>query len=179
MIGSDPTKAAEELEKWAAGLERRAQRYTQLQQRLDATSATEESPDGVIRVTVDANGVPTEIALSERTRGMDPNQLSAAIMACMKRAQATLRQQAQELIQSIVPADDEPARNLMAQYQQRFPDLPEEDYATGSTVTPQMRLDEVEDAPVPGGRPRQPQPPPRAPRDHNSDDDWNDESFLR
>jgi hypothetical protein len=61
VISSDPTKAAEELEKWAAGLERRAQRYTQPQQRLDATSATGESPDGAIRVTVDANGVPTEM----------------------------------------------------------------------------------------------------------------------
>lgn len=179
MINSDPTKAAQELEKWAAGLEQRAQRYTELQQRLNATSATEGSPDGAVRVTVDANGVPTEISLSERTRGMDPGHLSAHIMACMKRAQAKLRQQAQELIQTIVPADDEPARQLVAQYQQRFPDPPGGS-VTDPNVTREMRLGEIADGPVPE-QPRRPpeRSPRRAPREHDSaDDGWNDQSFL-
>lgn len=125
MINPDPTKAAEELEKWASGLEQRAQRYQDLQRQLDATSATESSPDGAIKVTVDSNGVPTELVLTERTRGMDPAQVSAQIMTCMKRAQARLRQQVQDLVRATVPAEDEPARNLVAQYEQRFPEVPE------------------------------------------------------
>lgn len=122
MLNQDPTKAAEELEKWASGLEQRAQRYTELQHRLDATSATETSPDGSIRVTVDANGVPTDLVLTERTRGMDPGQVSAQIMTTMRRAQARLRLQVQDLVQSTVPADDAPARNIVAQYDRRFPE---------------------------------------------------------
>lgn len=123
VISQDPAKAAEQLEKWASGLETRAQRYNELQQRLDATSATESSPDGAIRVTVDANGVPTDIELTERARGMDPAQVSEQIMTTMRRAQAKLRQQVHDLVQATVPADDEPARNLMAQYDQRFPEV--------------------------------------------------------
>jgi hypothetical protein len=123
VISSDPEKAAEDLEKWATGLEQRAARYTELQHRMDATSATESSSDGAVRVTVDANGVPTDLVLTERARGVEPTQLSAQILATMRRAQSRLRQQVLDLVRSTVPADDEPARNLVAQYEQRFPEV--------------------------------------------------------
>ncbi len=108
MISSDPTKAAEELEKWAAGLAKKARGYTQLQQRLDETSVTAVARDGAIRVTVDANGVPTQLDLSERARELPAGQLSAEIMGCMRQAQARLREQVKDLIAGTVPADDEP-----------------------------------------------------------------------
>lgn len=176
MINPDPLKAADELEKWATGLEQRAARYHQLQRQLDATSATATSPDGSVRVTVDSNGVPTEVALSERNRGADPAHVSAQIMAGMRKAQAELRHRVQALIQETVPADDEPARNLAAQYEQRFPDLPDagdtgyqpaRDLAIG-------RLDEDDHGAAP------PPPPPQRPaRRDDTDGDWDDRTFLR
>ncbi len=165
-------KAADQLEKWAEGLEQRAQRYTQLQQQMNATSAVAASPDGSVRVTVDSNGVPTEITLSDRTRGLEPGALSAQIMAGMRNAQAKLRQEVQALIAATVPAEDEPARNLVAQYQQRFPDQVEEP-GGGREMTEEMRIGRVEDDDT------APPPPRRAPRGNGPDDDWGDQSFLR
>ncbi|XVV01257.1 YbaB/EbfC family nucleoid-associated protein [Actinosynnema sp. CA-248983] len=172
MINADPTKAAEELEKWAAGLEQRAERYNQLQRQLDTTSATATSPDGTVRVTVDANGVPTDIALSDRTRGAEPAQVSAQIMAGMRKAQAQLRQQVQALIQETVPADDEPARNLAAQYEQRFPDVPD-DRGTDYEVAEDMRIGGIEE-----DGPAAP-PAPRPARRPDTDEGWDDQTFLR
>ncbi|MPZ86247.1 MAG: YbaB/EbfC family DNA-binding protein [Actinophytocola sp.] len=172
MISSDPTKAAEELDKWAAGLEQRAQRYNELQQRLDETSATDSTQDGAIRVTVDSNGVLTQLELSERIRDLAPSQLSSEVMACMRRAQAKLRARVEDLIETTVPADDEPARNLVAQYQQRFPDLPDD--SAGHEVDHGERLGAVEDEPAP---PPSARPTRRSTADH--DDDWDDESPLR
>ncbi|TQM79351.1 YbaB/EbfC DNA-binding family protein [Saccharothrix saharensis] len=175
MIDPHPTKAAEELDKWAAGLEQRAQRYRDLQQQMDATNASAASPDGSVRVTVDSNGVPTDIALSDRTRGAEPTALSGQIMAALHNAQAKLRQQVQALVAATVPADDEPARNLVAQYQQRFPhEVVEPD--TGREVHREMRIGRVEDDVPP---PPSPRPPRRAPGDNGPDDGWEDRSFLR
>lgn len=148
MISSDPTRAAEELEKWAAGLEEKARGYTQLQQRLDETSVTAVAREGAIRVTVDPNGVPTRLELSERARELPAGQLAA----------------------DTVPADDEPARNMFAQYEQRFPgmvdDLPGDDDG---------RIAELRDEQAPHEEPRQ---RPRSTTDTPADE-WDDESPLR
>lgn len=172
MISSDPTKAAEELEKWAAGLEKKARGYTQLQQRLDETSVTAVARDGAIRVTVDANGVPTALDLSERARELPAGQLSAEIMGCMRQAQARLREQVKGLIADTVPADDEPARNMVAQYEQRFPGMVDDD---GHDTGQDDRIAELPDEPV--ARPEPPRPPSTT--DRPGDDEWDDESPLR
>lgn len=156
LINADPSKAADELDRWAAGLEQKARRYTELQRQLDQTTATASSSDGAVRVTVDANGVPTGIEFSERVRDLDPRRLSAEVMSCLGRAQAELRAQVEELVQDTELADDEPARNIVSQYRQRFPD-PAEESAT--------------DEPPPRPRPSTP--------DRPGDDDWDDESPLR
>ena len=169
MISSDPTKAAEELEKWAAGLEKKALGYNRLQQRLDETSVTAVGRDGAIRVTVDANGVPTELDLSERARELPAGQLAAEIMACMRQAQARLREQVRGLVADSVPVDDEPARNLVAQYERRFPGVvdDEDDEDDG-------RIGELAEEQAPAA-----EPPPRSTTGAPDDDEWDDESPLR
>lgn len=170
MISSDPAKAAEELEKWAAGLENKARGYTRLQQRLDETSVTAVVREGAIRVTVDANDVPTQLDLSERARELPAGQLSAEIMGCMRQAQTRLREQVKGLIVDTVPTDDEPARNLVAQYEQRFPgtvdDPPEDD---------DDRIGELPTEPVAQREP----PRQQSTTDQPGDDEWDDESPLR
>jgi hypothetical protein len=170
LISSDPAKAAEELEKWAAGLEKKAQGYTRLQERLDATSASAVGREGAIRVTVDANGVPTQLDLTERARELHSGQLAAEIMGCMRQAQARLREQVRGIVADTVPADDEPARNLVTQYEQRFPGEVSDDHAEDDD----MRIGELDDDQPP---PEQPQP--RQARNTRNDDEWDDESPLR
>lgn len=171
MVSADPTKAADELDKWATGLERKARAYTELQQRMGATSATESTSDGAIRVTVDSNGVPTDIAFSERARDLEPSRLSSEVMACMRRAQARMRAQVEDLVLATVPVDDEPARNIIAQYQQRFPD--QDDETVGGVDDHGDRLGAIEDEPA-ASPPRASRPTPAEERD-----DWDDGSPLR
>jgi DNA-binding protein YbaB len=178
VISPDPAKAADELDKWAAGLEQRAQRYQQLQQRLDQTSATDSAHGGAIQVAVDSNGVLTHLQLSDRVRELAPSRLADEVMACMRRAQATLRGRVEDLVQATVPIDDQPARNLIAQYQQRFPDPPED--SAKHMPDHQARLGAIEDEPADTASP--PQPPPRPPRRSTEDhpeDYWDGESPLR
>lgn len=171
VISSDPTKAAEELEKWAAGLEKKARGYTQLQQRLDETSVTAVAREGAIRVTVDSNGVPTQLDLTERARELPAGQLSAEIMGCMRQAHARLREQVKGLIADTVPVDDEPARNLATQYEQRFPGVVDDLAEDGDD-----RIGELPDEPA--ARPETPRPSPST-TDTPGDDEWDDESPLR
>lgn len=122
MIGSDPGKTARDLEKWAAGLEQRSRRFTELHQQMNSLRVTEVSRDGAVRVSVDGNGVPTELALTERSVGIDPGQLSAELMACLHRAQGALRAQVERLTTDLV-GDDEAGAVIVNQYAERFPQV--------------------------------------------------------
>jgi DNA-binding protein YbaB len=171
VISSDPTKAAEELEKWAAGLEKKARGYTELQNRLDETSVTADARDGAIRVTVDANGVPIGLELAERTRELAAAQLSAEILGCMRQAQARLRERVRDLVADTVPVDDDPARNLMTQYEQRFPGVVDD-----HTGEDDDRIGEL-----PEEHARHEEPPHRSVTQDTAgpDDEWDDQSPLR
>lgn len=176
VTSADPAKTADELDKWAAGLEQKARQYTELRQRMDGASASESSSDGAVRVTVDANGVPTDIELSDRVRDLAPGRLSAEIMSCMRRAQARLRAQVEDIVAATVPADDEPARNIVAEYRQRFPDPaeePDEPEPDGGARLGSIEDDGEDDEAA------APPPPRRSTVDRPADDDWDDESPLR
>ncbi len=177
MLSSDPTKAAEDLEKWAAGLEKKARSYTELQNRLDQTSVTAEARDGAIRVTVDANGVPTGLELAERTRELPASQLSAEILGCMRQAQARLRERVRDLVADTVPVDDDPARTLVAQYEQRFPGSVD-DHVDEHVEEDGDRIGEL---PEEQARPEtRPTPRPSTPDSPGPDEDeWDDQSPLR
>ncbi len=173
MISADPTKAAEELEKWAAGLEKKARGYTQLQERLDETSVTAAVRQGAIVVTVDSNGVPTRLELTERARELPAGQLAEEIMGCMRQAQARLREQVRALVADTVPADDEPARNLVGQYERRFPGVIDEEPDEDDD-----RIGELADEHADDRAPREAPRPPST-TDTRDDDGWDDESPLR
>ncbi|WP_431951140.1 YbaB/EbfC family nucleoid-associated protein [Nocardia lijiangensis] len=121
MLGDDPNRAADELARWAEKLQHTAQKYQDLQGRMEAIAVTESSADNRISVTVDANGVTTGITLAAATRGMDPAAVAAELMACTRRAQARLRNQVTDLVHSMV-GDDGAGQAIVGQYATRFPD---------------------------------------------------------
>lgn len=165
MTAPDPMKLAEDLTAWAQGLQRRAQSYNTLQQQLDSTSVTAQSPDGAVRVTVDANGVPTELTITERGRGADPAALSQALMATLRRAHAQLRDRVSDLTASTV-GDDAAASEIVAQYRERFPDP-----APESAPEPTLNVGRIdEETPVR----REPRPTRRRPTRDRGDDDGDD-----
>lgn len=121
MTNTDPVA---DLEQWTAGLEQRVQQFGRLQEQLDTTTATESSPGGGVRVTVDSTGVPTDIYFAETSRGEDPARLAADVMATMRRAQAKLTQRVGDLVHDLTPDGDEVSQNIMAGFQRRFPGRP-------------------------------------------------------
>ncbi|WP_329790618.1 YbaB/EbfC family nucleoid-associated protein [Lentzea sp. DG1S-22] len=79
-----------------AAAEREQRRYLDLVQSLAAVSGA--AARGGISVTVDSNGLTTGIELSPAVRDLDPQVLSAQLMACVQKARADARRQVQDLV---------------------------------------------------------------------------------
>jgi DNA-binding protein YbaB len=173
MLGQDPIKAGEQLQQFAENLQQKAQRYSALHQRLGSVGVTERSAGGEVTVTVDANGVLTDLELSERTKGMDPAMVSATIMSCLRQAQAKLREQVATLVHETV-GDDPAGNNIVNQYAERFPDPVDEDGDDPSLR--ELSIGRLEDESA------ERKPEPRRPRPRpleNEDDDLGGGSILR
>jgi hypothetical protein len=88
---------------------------------------TEVSAQGTVRVSVDGQGMPTELTITDRARGVDPARLSAEMMFCLRRAQHTLAERVAGLVASSVPdGGDRAAGRIVARYRERFPQVPED-----------------------------------------------------
>lgn len=87
--------------------------YRSAQHRVSQLVATEASADGAVRVSVDAHGVPTELVLTDRARGVDPARLSAELMSCLQRAHSKLAGRINQPVTSSAPSsaadDDDPS----------------------------------------------------------------------
>ncbi len=161
-------KFAQDLTDWAKNLERKAAQYNELKGRLDAVSVSAQSPDGVARVTVDANGVPTELTITERGRGVDPAQLSHTLTQTLRQAQAKLREQVTQLTMATV-GDDAAGQDIVDNYRERFTEPVREEAPPAAgprTMNLGVRPDEPPAPPRTEPRPSRPRP--------NSDDDGHD-----
>ncbi|MFN2478465.1 MAG: YbaB/EbfC family nucleoid-associated protein [Pseudonocardiaceae bacterium] len=144
FAGMDPGQAGHDLIEWAEQLQRKAQIYHGLQREMAQLAVTETSADGMVRVSVDAQGVPTELTLTDRARAGDPARLSAELMTCLRRAHSTLAAQVQDLVTESVPdGGDETAARIVASYRTRFPDILED--APGSPARTTRRRDDGDD----------------------------------
>jgi len=127
FAGMDPGQAGHGLLEWAEQLQRKAQTYRGLQDQMSQLAVTETSADGMVRVSVDVHGVPTELTLTDQARAGDPARLSAELMTCLRRAHSTLAAQVQDLVTALVPdSRDDAAARIIASYRDRFPDVPED-----------------------------------------------------
>ncbi|MGH3535265.1 MAG: YbaB/EbfC family nucleoid-associated protein [Pseudonocardiaceae bacterium] len=128
--------AGQGLIEWAEQLQRKAQTYRGLQDEMSQLVVTETSADGMVRVSVDAQGVPTELTLTDRARAGDPARLSAELMTCLRRAHSTLAAQVQDLVTASVPdSSDDAAAQIVASYRDRFPDIAEDAPARPARTT--------------------------------------------
>jgi DNA-binding protein YbaB len=97
---------AAELREKVSGLlgefESRTERLRQAQQAAAVVTATLTSPDGLVRVTVDATGMVTELHLApsvfDRTR---PDALARTLRDLLRRAASQVRRQTSELMRPL------------------------------------------------------------------------------
>ncbi|WP_329792135.1 YbaB/EbfC family nucleoid-associated protein [Lentzea sp. DG1S-22] len=81
-----------------AAVDRERRRYQDMVRSLAQTRATASTRDHSMSVTVDADGITTDIELTDRVRDRDPQAISADLMACIGRARAAVREQVQDIV---------------------------------------------------------------------------------
>lgn len=167
-IGGSPEQVERQLEEWARQAEQKAERYQQMGAAVSAVGATESSPDGMVKVTVNSSGAISNLELSDRISEHRGAEVAAQIMACMQRAQGRLAAQVAEAMQATIGDDRSTIDTVVAGYQQRFPEpvVQQADPNAGYHRIGELADD---DEPPPPRRP-QPRPPTRR-ADEDDDDD--------
>lgn len=122
VFGMDSASAREGIEGWAAGLEAKAERYQQMQQRVSEVSATSRSRDGLVRVTVDSGGNVTDLTISDDVRRRSGDEVATAVMSTIRRAQAGITEQVSSVMSETVGDDEATVNAVVSSYRQRFPD---------------------------------------------------------
>ncbi|HVK26183.1 MAG TPA: YbaB/EbfC family DNA-binding protein [Actinokineospora sp.] len=109
----------EELARAEAALSERVRRYGLVNDRISTIRVTEASNNGV-SATVDAAGSLVQLVFDDRVRRLNPTQLAAEALACVRRAQGGIADRVGEAVTEIV-GDDEPGRRIVAGLRGQFP----------------------------------------------------------
>lgn len=151
---------------WQEQVADTARRYGELDARLAHTTVTETSRDGVVQVTVSADGSMVDLVLLESRQPLSMAALAAKIMSCVSRARARLPDLIARAMAETV-GHDQTSELVLADARSRFPPVPAEPAA--------QRREMVEE-------PRRVAPPPvAAPPAHRGDDrddDWNETAIF-
>ncbi|WP_436495175.1 YbaB/EbfC family nucleoid-associated protein [Actinokineospora sp. HUAS TT18] len=158
VFGVDAATTEAGLDRWAAEIQAKADRYNAMQQEVTAVTATQSSPDGSVTVTVDSAGAVKDLQFTEDLKRLPAARMAALVVDTMRRAQAKIADQVSEIVRERVGDDEQTTDAVVGAYRARFPE-PEPERADPTMRV--GRLDEEDDQPE---RPR----PPRRP---NSDDD--------
>jgi DNA-binding protein YbaB len=170
-FGIDGPRTELELERWAAGVAAKAERYQDMQRQVTAVSSTETSRDGVVTVTVDSAGAVTDLRITDQVRSLPGAEVAQLVLTTMRRAQSRITEQVAEIMQTTVGEDAQTVDAVVSNFRNRFPE-PEPE-PTGHRAVEERRISYNEEDEDP--RPRRPRPPRRPSTD---DDDWGDDGPI-
>jgi DNA-binding protein YbaB len=124
MVG-DPDAELSAIESMVAdwehqGVERLA-RVKEVTDEVAQLSATETSADGLVTVTVGSNGLPTDIKLAESARERPMSEVSASIMATLRKAQSRIPALMAEVATKAGLAGDSVVEHLLTTAEESFP----------------------------------------------------------
>jgi hypothetical protein len=114
--GRDLDEAEQLVDDWQAGIEARAAQTRKLAALLGALTATAESDDELISVTVGAAGAPIDLMLKDGIREQPTADTARAILETMRKAQESLAAAAFEVTAETVGADSETGKAIIASY---------------------------------------------------------------
>jgi DNA-binding protein YbaB len=124
----DPDEIMAGIDRWAQGFAEKAQRYQTAQQQTEQLRLTASSQNGVVRVTVGADGNVTGLELGNRVRTMPPEDLAAQILDTMRRAQSGIADRVGEVMAEQLGDEDRLTRaEMLDTLRTRFPRLDDED----------------------------------------------------
>lgn len=171
-FGGDGYQAEQEMRRWAAAVEEKAQRYQVMQAEVARVSVTESSRDDVVRVTVDATGAVTDLVISDKSRDLSGAELSGMVLTTMRRAQSRITEHVAEVMTRTVGDDEQTVATVVDSYRQRFPEPEPDPERPSGSVVEEMRLGDVPEDDQPPTRRTRPRPP------EDDDEDWGGPPIL-
>jgi DNA-binding protein YbaB len=184
---SDPLEnSLSMIENWERDAAEKAAKFQTMADRVAEVSITESVAGGAVSATIGNNGIPTNVAMTDRVREMSPDEIASNVMAAIRKAQSRYPQALAAIVAETV-GDDPAGRHIIATAEQNFPP-PVDDEDADVLVDDRTQFDDIEDddtsTPPP---PPQPPQPPRRPStvhksdrpDDNDDGDFGDESVFR
>jgi DNA-binding protein YbaB len=118
--GEAAGEALERIDEWERSVARRAEPAQELARRTAELTATALSRDGMVEVTIDAEGRIKHLHLDERTRQQSAETTSRAVVETLRAASAALLAQYQEITAETVGAGTETGRMLMGGLRKRL-----------------------------------------------------------
>ncbi|MGQ0838438.1 YbaB/EbfC family nucleoid-associated protein [Actinokineospora sp.] len=167
-FGGDGHQTEQELRRWAADVEAKAQRYHRMQNEVAQVSVVESDRDEVVRVTVDATGAVTDLVISDRCYELSGGaELAALVLTTMRRAQSRITERVSEVMARTVGDDAQTVAAVVGSYRERFPE-PDPEPVRG---VEELSLGDVPEDPPPAQSATRPK---RA----DDEDDWTGPSIL-
>lgn len=121
MFGDESMDGAlERIDEWERSISRRAEQAQALARRTSGMSATARSRDGLVEVTVGAEGQLAELHLDERTRQRSAAATARTIMETVQAAKLDLIRQFEAATAETVGADSETGRTLTESLRRRL-----------------------------------------------------------
>lgn len=153
---------------WERLVDDNARRYRELHERVSRLSITETSPDGLVRVTVSADGQLTGLQLRDRWNPPPLPHVAAVIMSCVHHARARIPDLLRQAMFDTIGLGDPSAQLLLDQARKRFPPPPN---APPRVAPPERIASPAEPAP--------PAPPVTgAPPVAHDQDGWDGETVM-
>lgn len=86
---TDPLANVQRLvDDWERNAEEKAARYESMRQEVERISITASAANGAVSVTVGPNGIPRAVTMTDGVSRLRPEQIAAAVMEAMGKAQA-------------------------------------------------------------------------------------------
>lgn len=122
---TDPLSNVERMiDQWERNAVEKAERYDAMRQGVEQISITESAAGGAVSVTVGHNGIPTNIAMTDGVSRMRPDEIAAAVMQAMTRAQSRYPAELARVMGETV-GDDATTRHILMVAEQNFPSTDE------------------------------------------------------
>jgi DNA-binding protein YbaB len=127
LLGGDPTQVERGIDEWVAAARQRADQLRELRSEVERIKVTHTSENGAVTVTVDSNGVPSDIRFTERASSVRPDDLGPLVMKCLRAAQSRIGGRVDDAAAATVGENLQDTRRMVVDsYRQRFGDAESE-----------------------------------------------------
>jgi DNA-binding protein YbaB len=107
------------VDDWERDAVAKSQRYQRTQAEVEQISITESVAGGAVSVTVGHNGLPTGIKMTEAVHRMSPDEIAAAVMQAIQKAQSKYPERMQAIVAETV-GGDATSRHIVAAAVENF-----------------------------------------------------------